>query len=194
MEQDNVVKQESGNQNPGNGMIMKIVLLVAMVVAFVLIMVKSGGFSSSTDCVIVPQAAFGQSERQVWTELQGSAAAQAVATFGMEEPEPAFSYDKKVYRVFTKQIYEIRYYDEANTELMRVAKGKMCGSPVYNVNEDYACRNTVDVAGLEVTEYGKDLETVAIASWTEGDFSYFIGTWNQNLSKADFEVLVQQVK
>lgn len=168
------------------------VLLIMLINFF-----KTGG-SSTAKCQVVPQAAFGQSQAQGWTEMKGPADSKAIAGFELDVPDdPAKGYEEKVYRVFTKQIYEITYYNDADHtsdhEGMRIVKGIMCGQPVYDINKTYPSQNIVTVDNKEVTEYG-DGDMVSVATWTDGEYSYAVGCWNVPIDKKEMESLIPNIK
>ena len=187
-------KTETAAAAPKNNPVMMIVLAVLAIAAFVVVMYKSGAISTEDSCSVVPQAAFGQSQSQVWVELDSPATAHAVAEFWLNVPEELpFDYEETAYRVYTKQISEIWYFDEEGTEIVRISKGIMCGGDIYTANETYNCNNIVEVGDLKVTEMGNDLESVVIATWVDGDYSYFIGAWN-SLSKEEMEALILEIE
>jgi|GEM_PF-1125157 len=171
-----------------------LLIVAALVIGIMSIINLNKNKDGTQSCVVVPQAAFGQSQAQVWTELESPATAQAIAKFTLEVPEtPSQVYTDAHYYVYTQQIYEIRYLNSNGEEGLRIAKGIMCGSPVYDVNETYRSTNIVDVGDKEVTEYG-DGTNISIATWVSGEYSYCIGAWNAPLSKDAMEQLITQVQ
>lgn len=145
-------------------------------------------------CVVVPQAAFGQSQAQSWIQMDNRTQAAIVADFDLTVPDnPSSEYTVEKDLVYTKQIYEIRYFNASDEEGLRITKGKMCGQVVYDVTEKYRSTNIVTVDGREVTEYG-DGTTISIATWTSGEFSYFIGAWNAPMTKDAMETLISKVQ
>jgi len=167
------------------------IIIMAICLVFVFVMTKKNTDTSNT-CQVEPQAAFGQSRSPQWVEYNGPATAQAIAKFSLEHPDEINGYSDKKYYVFTGQIYEIHYMS-GDEEMVRLAKGKMCGNDVYDITQDYRSKNTVTIDGIDVIEYG-DGESVSIATWIDGEYSYFIGCWNSPLSTSEIEKLVKIVK
>jgi hypothetical protein len=173
------------------------------ITAIILIVIVGGAFtiiqyyksnSSSKGCTVVPQGAFGQSQQQQWIEVEDIPTADYLATFKLSVPEnPAPAYPTAKYEVYTSQIYEIRYYNSSDEEGLRITKGIMCGQPVYDVDQKYKSTNIVTLGDKEVTEYG-DGDTISIATWTEGEYSYCIGAWNAPIAKDAMEKMIAEVE
>lgn len=194
LENNTAEQQTPAPEAPKSNLVSMIVIGLLAVVAFVFIMFKSGALDGNDACVIVPQSAFGQSEQQVWTELTSPETSKAVAGFYLSVPEVPVEYETLSYRVYTKQISEMRYINSSMTEVLRVSKGLMCGADIYDVNMQYPCRNVVTVGDLEVTEYGSTLDSVALASWVNGEFSYFVGAFAGEISKDEMEALILSIE
>ena len=170
------------------------VLTIAIVVVLFMTIMQLNSKGGEEKCEVVPQAAFGQSQSQAWSELEGSAAAAAIAKFSLDVPtDPIEGYDDVHYLVYTQQIYEIRYLDDNANEGLRIAKGKMCGKSVYDVNNDYQSRTIEQIGDVEVTLYGTE-DTVSIATWVDGDYSYFIGAWDNPITKEQIESMIPQIQ
>lgn len=189
------VPQDQQPPQKSNSKVTMYILLAAAIVVGILTIHQMGlGSSKDEGCKVIPTSAFGQGPQQMWMELDTDVAAAEGAKFTLEVPEnPIAGYTNKKYEVYTYQIYEIRYYNDAQEEGMRISKGIMCGNPVYDVNEKYKSTNIVEVGDLEVTEYG-DGTNVSIATWESGDYSYFIAAWKDALAKDEMEELIKQIQ
>lgn len=170
------------------------VLAMILVVVGIMTFIQLRKGNADQGCTVVPQAAFGQSQQLQWIDSEDSLTADYLAKFKLTVPDnPAPDYPTPHYYVYTEQIYEIRYYNSNSEEGLRITKGKTCGQPVYDVTQKFTSTNIVNIGDKEVTEYG-DQTTVSIATWTSGEFSYCIGTWNEPLTKEAMEKLVSEVE
>lgn len=170
--------------------------ILAAIVIVVGIMTLSQTLKGQTNqgCTVVPQAAFGQSQQLQWIDSEDQLTADYLAKFKLTVPDnPVPDYPTVHYYVYTEQIYEIRYFNSNSEEGLRIAKGKMCGEPVYDVTQKFTSTNIVQIGDKEVTEYG-DATTISIATWTSGEFSYCIGAWNKPLAKDTMEKLISEVE
>ncbi|MGM9942332.1 MAG: hypothetical protein ACI32N_10160 [Bulleidia sp.] len=164
-----------------------ILLVAALAVIGMMIFRFAKGDTGQKACEIVPQSPFGQSQAQIWIDLEGDLQAKGIAEFGLTYPEGPEGFDIKIYRVYTKQINSVYYQNDEGREGMRIIKGKMCGIDVfesgfYNDGNSYTFINVVDHDGKKVTLKGNQ-DGVQVASWVEGDFSYAVGVWNNPVSE-----------
>jgi hypothetical protein len=188
---------EGKDPQPAKKKSITIYLLIAAALVVGILTVRQlnvGSSSGEQACNVTSHSAFGQGPQQVWMDLDTADGAEAGAKFSFDVPEdPIQGYASKKYRVYSLQIYEIQYFNDSDEEIMRLSKGKVCGNPVYDVNEKYKSTNIVTVGDHEVTEYG-DGTGVSIAEWVSGDYSYFIAAWKEPLSKDAMEKLILQVQ
>lgn len=145
-------------------------------------------------CNMNPQSAFGQSTASVWTDHEGYASAKVIAGFDFDTPEdPSAVYTNVHYRTYTSQIFEIYYTNDAEEEGLKFSKAYTCnGAQVYTASRQFRSVVIEDVGGYEVQESG-DGETVSIAFWVDGDYSYTILA-NDPLPKDRIEELILETK
>lgn len=167
--------QPSGNQPREISMRTLVLLLAALGVIVVLLVSNFGKGNREEACVIVQQSPFGQSQQQIWIDLEDDLQAKGIAEFGLTYPDGPDGYETKVYRVYTKQINSLYYIDEDNGKQgMMIVKGKFCGKDVfesgfYNDGVEYSFINKVQVGDLTVTMKGNE-SGVQVASWVDGEF------------------------
>ena len=188
-----------GNQPREISMRTLVMLIAALGVIVVLLMGSFGKENKEEACVIVQQSPFGQSQQQIWIELDGDLQAKGIAEFGLSYPDGPEGYDKKIYRVYSKQIYSLYYINDDNGKQgMMIVKGKFCGKDVfesgfYNDGVEYAFINKVQDGDTTVTMKGNE-SGVQVASWVEGEFSYAIGVWNSPVTEAEMLDLISQTE
>ena len=162
-----------GNQPREISMRTLVMLIAALGVIVVLLISNFGKGNKEEACVIVQQSPFGQSQQQIWIDLDGDLQAKGIAEFGLSYPDGPEGYDKKIYRVYSKQIYSLYYINDDNGKQgMMIVKGKFCGKDVfesgfYNDGVEYAFINKVQDGDTTVTMKGNDTG-VRVASWWEG--------------------------
>ena len=191
--------QPSGNQPREISMRTLVLLLAALGVIVVLLVSNFGKGNREEACVIVQQSPFGQSQQQIWIDLEDDLQAKGIAEFGLTYPDGPDGYETKVYRVYTKQINSLYYIDEDNGKQgMMIVKGKFCGKDVfesgfYNDGVEYSFINKVQVGDLTVTMKGNE-SGVQVASWVDGEFSYAIGVWNAPVTEEEMLDLISQTE
>ncbi len=191
--------QPSGNQPREISMRTLVLLLAALGVIVVLLVSNFGKGNREEACVIVQQSPFGQSQPQIWIDLEDDLQAKGIAEFGLTYPDGPDGYETKVYRVYTKQINSLYYIDEDNGKQgMMIVKGKFCGKDVfesgfYNDGVEYSFINKVQVGDLTVTMKGNE-SGVQVASWVDGEFSYAIGVWNAPVTEEEMLDLISQTE
>ena len=191
--------QPSGNQPREISMRTLVLLLAALGVIVVLLVSNFGKGNREEVCVIVQQSPFGQSQQQIWIDLEDDLQAKGIAEFGLTYPDGPDGYETKVYRVYTKQINSLYYIDEDNGKQgMMIVKGKFCGKDVfesgfYNDGVEYSFINKVQVGDLTVTMKGNE-SGVQVASWVDGEFSYAIGVWNAPVTEEEMLDLISQTE
>lgn len=191
--------QPYGNQPREISMRTLVLLLAALGVIVVLLVSNFGKGNREEACVIVQQSPFGQSQQQIWIDLEDDLQAKGIAEFGLTYPDGPDGYETKVYRVYTKQINSLYYIDEDNGKQgMMIVKGKFCGKDVfesgfYNDGVEYSFINKVQVGDLTVTMKGNE-SGVQVASWVDGEFSYAIGVWNAPVTEEEMLDLISQTE
>ena len=191
--------QPSGNQPREISMRTLVLLLAALGVIVVLLVSNFGKGNGEEACVIVQHSPFGQSQQQIWIDLEDDLQAKGIAEFGLTYPDGPDGYETKVYRVYTKQINSLYYIDEDNGKQgMMIIKGKFCGkdafeSGFYNDGVEYSFINKVQYGDLTVTMKGNE-SGVQVASWVEGEFSYAIGVWNAPVTEEEMLDLISQTE
>lgn len=191
--------QPSGNQPREISLRTLVLLLAALGVIVVLLVSNFGKGNREEACVIVQQSPFGQSQQQIWIDLEDDLQAKGIAEFGLTYPDGPDGYETKVYRVYTKQINSLYYIDEDNGKQgMMIVKGKFCGKDVfesgfYNDGVEYSFINKVQVGDLTVTMKGNE-SGVQVASWVDGEFSYAIGVWNAPVTEEEMLDLISQTE
>lgn len=191
--------QPSGNQPREISMRTLVLLLAALGVIVVLLVSNFGKGNREEACVIVQQSPFGQSQQQIWIDLEDDLQAKGIAEFGLTYPDGPDGYETKVYRVYTKQINSLYYIDEDNGKQgMMIVKGRFCGKDVfesgfYNDGVEYSFINKVQVGDLTVTMKGNE-SGVQVASWVDGEFSYAIGVWNAPVTEEEMLDLISQTE
>lgn len=174
-------QQPSGNQPREMSMHTLLLLLAAAAVVVVMMISRMTGRDGTESCEIVPQAAWGQQEQQVWVDLNDDLEAKGIAGYGLSYPDAPEGYENKVYRVYTKQINTLYYVNDDGYQGMMVVKGKFCGKDVFASGyfsdpNEYTFTQVVEADGKKINLKGTDAG-VQLATWTEGEFSYAIGVW-----------------
>ena len=175
-----------------------LIMIAGMIAAIALvgyIMTITGQMKTSSGCNVNPQSPWGQSQPSVWVDLDTYGEAKAVTNFDFTYPEtPRSEYPDIHYRAYTKEIFEVWYTDDAGKEGIRMAKKYSCdGSEIYEVKKEYRSVNIVDIGDVEVKEYG-DGESVSVASWSVGDYSYEILVTEDPMAKEELEALIPKMK
>lgn len=182
-------KQPSGKAPREISMKTLVMLLAAAGVVVVMLISNITGKDGTEACEIVPQAAWGQQEQQIWIDLNSDLEAQGIAGYGLTYPEGPEGYENKVYRVYTKQINSVYYVDEDGHQGMMIVKAKFCGQDVfeagyYTDKTEYTFTQIVEEDGKKISMKGNS-EGVQVATWTEGEFSYAIGVWSNPVSQEE---------
>lgn len=172
-------KKPSSNSN-----YMKLIMLVAAVIVVGFMMFNKMGSSGEDSCVVVPQSPWGQSQAQAWVDLDTKGQNEAAAGFDLEVPtEIEETYSTVTYRVFTKQINEVTYYDEDDNKVIRIDKAIYCGNDILDTDDDnYSSINKITVGDIEVKERGSNDLYKAI-SWVKGEYSYGITVYTDGISE-----------
>ena len=192
-------EQKPSGQQPREISMKTLVLLVAALGVIVMVMIGAFGKGGQEEaCVIVPQSPFGLSQKQMWIDLEDDLQSKGIAEFGMTYPEGPEGYEKKIYKVYTKQINSVYYVDDEGKAGMMIVKAKFCGKDVYesgfyNDSVEYAFINKVEDGDRIITMKGNQ-NGVQTASWIDGEFSYAIGMWNDPVSEEEMLKLVHQTE
>ena len=191
--------QPSGQQPREISMRTLVLLIAALGVMVVLLVSNLGKGNREEACVIVQQSPFGQSQQQIWIDLEDDLQAKGIAEFGLTYPDGPEGYETKIYRVYTKQINSLYYIDNDNGKQgMMIVKGKFCGKDVfesgfYNDGVEYAFINKVQDGDRTITMKG-NASGVQVASWVDGEFSYAIGVWNAPVTEEEMLNLISQTE
>lgn len=171
----------------------KIVMLVAAVIVVMYMVFGKGNQSDA--CIVVAQSPFGQSQQQVWTDLDSRLQAKGIAGFDLEVPEELEeTYEDVSYRVFSYQISEVIFHDENGEEIIRIDKAKYCGKDILDTDDNmYSTINKIDVDGKDVKERGNGEKYTAI-SWVDGEFSYGITAYKGGIDEETVRQYVSQIK
>lgn len=171
----------------------KIIMLVAAI-GVVMYMVFGRG-NNEDACVVVAQSPFGQSQQQVWTDLDSKLQARGVAGFDLEVPsELEETYTDVSYRVFSYQISEVTFHDEQGKDIIRIDKAKYCGKDILNTDDNtYAVITKVEIDGKQIKERG-DGEKFTAISWVDGEFSYGITAYQGGIDQETIQKYVAQIK
>ena len=184
-------------QKPGYTKSFILVMAVLMAAGVLIFMIISGRSQQETinGCGVNPQSAFGQTTQSVWVEHDGYAAAAVLAGFDFETPDtPLKDYPVPVYRTYTQQIMEVSWRNEAGEEGILFSKAYTCnGAEVYHANRQFRSVVIETVGGYEVQESG-DGDTVGMAFWVDGDYSYTIMALDHPLAKDAIEELIRETK
>lgn len=193
MAENNEKKTEEKNSSGGMANYMKIILLVAMVI--VVLFMIFGRNNNEDACVVVAQSPFGQSQAQVWTDLDSKLQAKGIAGFDLDVPEElSSSYPNTSYRVFSYQISEVTFSDEEGNEVIRIDKAKYCGKDILETDDNvYETINKIDVDGKKVKERGNAGKYSAI-SWTDGEYSYGITAYKGGISEEKVKEYVSKIQ
>ncbi len=171
----------------------KIFMLIAAVIVVVYMVFGRGNTEDS--CVIVSQSPFGQSQQQVWTDLDSRLQAKGIAGFDLEVPtELTDTYTDVSYRVFSYQISEITFKDDEGNDVIRIDKAKYCGKDILDTDDNvYSVINKVEIDGKEVKERG-DGEKFTAISWVDGEFSYGITAYKGGIDAETVEKYVSEIE
>ncbi len=185
------------NRKSGYAKSYMIILAIVMAVGVMIAMIVSRKTEPETanGCGVNPQSAFGQTTQSVWVDQAGYAAAKVSAGFDFETPDqPLTDYPAVHYRTFSYQIMEVSWRNEAGEEGIMFSKAYTCnGAQIYQANRQFRSVVVETVDGLEVQESG-DGDTVGMAFWTDGDYSYTIMALDHPLPKETMEDLVRRTK
>ena len=120
----------------------------------------------------------------MWLDFDSLRAASLIANFEVEMPENPQPdlYPNVHYRAYTNVVVEEWFTNDEDEEGVRFSKAYTCdGSELYEANITFRSTNIVDVGDIEVTERG-DGDTISMASWSIGDYSYSILALNTPIS------------
>lgn len=173
-------------------------LIILGVVALIAIVMTLGGSNAvkPDGCGTTPISPFGQQQQAMWIDFDSLRAASLIAGFETELPENplADEYPNDNYRAFTDVMVEVYYTNDAGEDGVRFGKAHTCdGREVYEPNITFRSTNIVDVGDLEVTERG-DGETISMATWAEGEYSYGILTLDDPVPKEVMENMIRSFK
>ncbi len=189
VEEVKVEKKPTG----GKDNYIKIIMLIAAVIVVVYMVFGRGNQEDS--CVIVSQSPFGQSQQQVWTDLDSRLQAKGIAGFDLEVPtELTETYTNVSYRVFSYQISEIIFKDDEGNNIIRIDKAKYCGNDILETDDNiYSVINKVEIDGKEVKERG-DGEKFTAISWVDGEYSYGITAYKGGIDAETVEKYVSEIE
>lgn len=175
----------------------KIIGLVLVAAAVIVFTLYSGNRRTDTvdGCRVNEYSPFGQAQQGAWVDLNSYAEAFAVSHFDMSYPEqPLAGYGNANFRAFNRLFMEVYFTNDAGEEGVRFTKGYTCnGAEVYDT-DNMTFRSTIieTVGDIDVTERG-DGETVSMATWYIGDYSYGILALDHPLPKEVLESFVSQL-
>ena len=174
-----------------------VLIVIAIAAIGVLIMTLTNGKElQGNACGVNYQSPFGQQQTAMWIDVDSLRAASLIANFEAEIPENPQPdlYPNTNFRAFTNVVIEEWFTNDAGEEGVRFSKAYTCdGSELYEPNVTFRSTNIVDVGGLEVTERG-DGETVSMASWSIGEYSYSVLSLKTPLEKDVLEELDKEMK
>ena len=128
-----------------------------------------------------------------FVEVKTLEEASKIAGFALSVPETYENYKKQVIQVIEKDMIEVIYLDEeSDFEGLRIRKANGTDDISGDYNE-YKNVETIKVRDYEVTEKG-DGENIFVAIWTDGTYSYAIGTDRAELNEEDVANLIQSIK
>lgn len=164
-----------------------VIVAIAGLVIFALIMPKTS--SGTGETLISP---FGQQPVAQWVTLKTQQQAEIVAEFTIHTPSVLDERcEAKEYNVFGKQIIEIDFKDADGKLTAVAAKGK---GQITLEKDPTAYRRIeiIDVGEAEVTTKG-DADTVSLAEWYDGEYSYYLGLQNNPVSKEEMIELIGEL-
>lgn len=175
-----------------------ILIMAAVAGIFVILFTLFGGGAGTTEgngCHMNQTSAFGQGQQAMWLDAPTAVQAATLAGFEFTYPEhPSEKYTVTTYRVYMNQISEVIFSDENGEKGLQFDKAYTCdGSKVYVVNAKYAMIATKEISGHEVTTYG-DGETVSLAVWSVGDYSYGIDAAENPLPEEEIAAMIAQME
>lgn len=195
MEEKEIIEEENkpSEKKPADGNFMKIILLLAMV--FVVMYMVFGKGKNDDACIVVSQSPFGQSQKQVWIDLENKLQAKGVAGFDLEVPEELEqTYTNVSYRAFSYQISEVTFHDDNGEDVIRIDKAKFCGKDILTTDDNsYTNIQKVTIDGKDVKERGNGDKYSAI-SWVDGEYSYGITAYNGGIDEAAIEKYISEIK
>ena len=154
MEEKEIMEEENepSEKKPTEGNFMKIILLLAMV--FVVMYMVFGKGKNDDACIVVSQSPFGQSQKQVWIDLENKLQAKGIAGFDLEVPEELEqTYTNVSYRAFSYQISEVTFHDDNGEDVIRIDKAKFCGKDILTTDDNsYTNIQKVTIDGKDVRE------------------------------------------
>ncbi|MBR3356441.1 MAG: hypothetical protein IKG46_01240 [Solobacterium sp.] len=168
----------------------RIALVVAVIalVIFAVVLPKRSG-SGRDDTIVSP---FGQEPIPTWVTLANQQQAEIVAEYPIHYPVVLEEKCNTMeFNVFGKQIIEIQFKDSSGKLKAVAAKGKgeqeLCGDKTA-----YRKTEIIDVGDLEVTTKGNN-DTISLATWYDGEYSYYLGVQNHPVSTEEMEALVKEL-
>ena len=195
MEEKEIIEEENkpSEKKPADGNFMKIILLLAMV--FVVMYMVFGKGKIDDACIVVSQSPFGQSQKQVWIDLENKLQAKGIAGFDLEVPEELEqTYTNVSYRAFSYQISEVTFHDDNGEDVIRIDKAKFCGKDILTTDDNsYTNIQKVTIDGKDVKERGNGDKYSAI-SWVDGEYSYGITAYNGGIDEATIEKYISEIK
>ena len=146
-------------------------------------------------CIVVSQSPFGQSQKQVWIDLENKLQAKGIAGFDLEVPEELEqTYTNVSYRAFSYQISEVTFHDDNGEDVIRIDKAKFCGKDILTTDDNsYTNIQKVTIDGKDVKERGNGDKYSAI-SWVDGEYSYGITAYNGGIDEATIEKYISEIK
>ena len=177
--------------------IYKIIGLVVVAAGVIVFTLYSGNSHADPNdgCRVNDTSPFGQAPVAQWVELNTYQEAYAVSYFDMNYPkEPIAGYPEEHFRAYNRQYMEVYFTNAQGEEGIRFTKGYTCnGAEVYDTS-NATFRSTViqNVDDIDVTERG-DGDTVSLATWYVGDYSYGINAMKHPLSREEMEALVREL-
>ncbi len=183
---------ESGFGNAG-----KIIVLAIAAVLAIFMIFRNGkaGNSEADGCNVNFQSAWGQTPTAVWIDLNSYNEAKAVAVFDFEYPsQPLAGYETEAFRAYSRQVFEVAYFDASGKEGIRFSKAYTCNAyEIYEPKDgEYRSIQIADIDGMDVKEYG-DGETVSMLFFAKGDYSYTILMNDNPLSREEAESFVTKL-
>lgn len=193
MDENNVEQKDTKKKMDMNSY-MKILLVIAMV-AVVGFMILRRNSSDEESCTVITQSPFGQSQEQIWVDLESKAQNKGIAGFDLEVPaELEETYTNVSYRVFSYQINEVTFNDDDGEKVIRIDKAKYCGNDILDTDDDlYSVISKINVDGKEVKIRG-DGEKYTAISWVDGEFSYGITAYKGGITQDVIEKYVSEIE
>lgn len=119
-------------------------------------------------------------------------AAAKISGFSMTAPETAGSYEKTLIQAIEKSLVQVIYSQGENSITIRKGSGaKQDVSGDYNT---YSVNSSCKVDGTTVTVKGASSDTLSVATWSNGKYSYSITASGVTLTQNEIAALVKTVK